>query len=269
MANPQTEHGFTKIANEIMDALARTRIPGEARQVLDFVIRKTYGYHKKQDWISTSQIAEATGLHPRAVDRARDRLRSMKILTSDKIVSGKAYRIGLNKNWEEWMTPDKNVRGPLSKVSVVPLTKLSDTKDIIKESIKDKKQPTAPKCGVFFVDPVLKKALQEVYDKGVNVYQILSKFRKGLREKRVTMLGQDYRIPDSVILAACEGFKKYDCKIIKAYPWFLKVLGQELERWWVNKQDKEHDAIKAGMATTRGGDVQTVRDILEKMGALK
>ena len=34
MANPQTENGYTKIANEIMEALAHIRIPGEAMQVL-------------------------------------------------------------------------------------------------------------------------------------------------------------------------------------------------------------------------------------------
>lgn len=62
MASPQTENGYTKIANEIYDALIRHRIAGEARQVLDFIIRKTYGFNKKEDQIALSQFCNATGL---------------------------------------------------------------------------------------------------------------------------------------------------------------------------------------------------------------
>lgn len=40
MAEPQKENGYTPIANEIMDALCRIRIPGEERQVLDCISGK-------------------------------------------------------------------------------------------------------------------------------------------------------------------------------------------------------------------------------------
>ena len=49
MVSPQWENGYTKIANEILESLARIRINGEARQVLDVIIRKTYGYGKKTE----------------------------------------------------------------------------------------------------------------------------------------------------------------------------------------------------------------------------
>jgi len=38
MASPQLENGYTRIANELMEALARIRIPGEARQVKESLI---------------------------------------------------------------------------------------------------------------------------------------------------------------------------------------------------------------------------------------
>ena len=47
MANPQKENGYTSIANDIVEALAGIRIPGEARQCLDVILRKTYGWNKK------------------------------------------------------------------------------------------------------------------------------------------------------------------------------------------------------------------------------
>ncbi len=62
MASPQAENGYTKISNEIMEQLSMIRIPGEARQVLDTILRKTYGWSKKSDSISLSQFMKMTGL---------------------------------------------------------------------------------------------------------------------------------------------------------------------------------------------------------------
>lgn len=44
---PQTENGFTQIANELIEQFARIRIPGEAMQVFWVMLRKIYGFHKK------------------------------------------------------------------------------------------------------------------------------------------------------------------------------------------------------------------------------
>ena len=55
---PQLENGYTKIANELLEAIAAIRIPGEAMQVLLVIIRKTYGYCKKKDAISISLFRE-------------------------------------------------------------------------------------------------------------------------------------------------------------------------------------------------------------------
>ncbi len=80
MVSPQIENGYTKIANEIMETLAKIRINGEARQMLDVIIRKTYGFNKKQDRISTSQFVEATGLPKYAIHKSRHKLLKMGII---------------------------------------------------------------------------------------------------------------------------------------------------------------------------------------------
>ncbi len=122
---------------------------------------------------------------------------------------------------------------------------------------KEKQQPTAAEA-----------ALKDIYKTyKLNVYQILNQFKAALRKKRVTMLGADFIIPDEVILATCAGFKKYDGKIRKEYPWFLKVLGQELTKWWVAKQDKEHENLKTEATIFKGGDIQSIKDILKTMTA--
>ena len=83
MANPQKENGHVDIANEIMDKLCCYRIPGEVRQVMDTVFRKTYGWNKKIDRISLSQFAGATGLHKPNVVRALSKAIKHEIIRSD------------------------------------------------------------------------------------------------------------------------------------------------------------------------------------------
>ena len=77
---PQTKDGFTGITNELMDALVRTRIPGEARQVLDAIIRKTYGWGKTSDDISLSQFMIMTGLSKSTICKAVKKLLAMNMI---------------------------------------------------------------------------------------------------------------------------------------------------------------------------------------------
>jgi len=81
MASPQKEDGYTAISNEIMEALGRTRIPGEARQILDVILRKTYGWNKLTDSISLSQFVECTGISKPHVSMGIKKLLSMNLIT--------------------------------------------------------------------------------------------------------------------------------------------------------------------------------------------
>jgi phage replication O-like protein O len=80
MASPQKENGYTAIANEIMDALAKIRIPGEERQVLDSILRKTYGWNKCEDPIALSQFVEMTGLNKPHIVRSINGLLLKKVI---------------------------------------------------------------------------------------------------------------------------------------------------------------------------------------------
>lgn len=108
MTNPQIENGHTDIANEIMEALARTRIPGEARQVLDYIMRKTWGWHKKEDEIPLSQFVFGTGIKKQNVCRALQKLKEMNIIfiKSDND-NGSSYKI--NKHYDTWRSLSKRI----------------------------------------------------------------------------------------------------------------------------------------------------------------
>ena len=112
MANPQIEEGYVRIATEIQDAFCRTRIPGEERQVLDVIIRKTYGWNKCEDTISLSQFTEITGLAKQHVARSIKSLLSKKIITVTKNGDNKPQVFKLNKNHEEWRVSPKKVTSP-------------------------------------------------------------------------------------------------------------------------------------------------------------
>jgi len=96
---------FTKIKHEILEALCRTRIPGEARQVLDCIIRKTYGFSKKEDWIALSQFVVATGLSKPRISHSLKKLFAMNIIA--KKGNGK---IGLQTNPNLWKPLPKKAK---------------------------------------------------------------------------------------------------------------------------------------------------------------
>jgi len=99
MANPQPDQ-FTKLSNEILEQLALTRIPGEARQVFDFIMRKTWGWRQPKSTITLKQFYAGTGLSRSSVCRAINKLLSMNII--DKKVNGNSVTYWIQKDYDKW-----------------------------------------------------------------------------------------------------------------------------------------------------------------------
>lgn len=96
MARPQLENGHTQIANEILECLMRVHLSPNQWQVLLCIIRKTYGFHKKVDYIANFQIIQATGLCKAVVSRA------LRELEDKNLITRKGKYIGFQKDWEKW-----------------------------------------------------------------------------------------------------------------------------------------------------------------------
>lgn len=58
MSTPQLEDGFIRIANELFEAILGFGFSHREQSVLLSIIRKTYGYGKKEDDLSASQIGD-------------------------------------------------------------------------------------------------------------------------------------------------------------------------------------------------------------------
>lgn len=91
-----TDDGYTRIANELLEAIAGADLTARQLKVMIAVIRKTYGYQKKLDRIADIQIADITGLSRQNVNKAKKELLSMNCLMMD------GNKIGPNKDLSEW-----------------------------------------------------------------------------------------------------------------------------------------------------------------------
>lgn len=155
MSNPQPDK-YTKFSNELLEALARIRISGEARQMLDVIFRKTYGFHKKEDQISLSQFALATGLKRPLVVRGVSKLITLNIIIikKDNTLTN-IYRI--NKDFDTWKPLSKKRRGVSKKIICIIkkdnllLSKKRQTKETsTKETITKEIGPSALQTVIDF-----------------------------------------------------------------------------------------------------------------------
>ena len=96
MANPQKEDGHVDIANEIVEALAKTYLSSYESQVLWAIFRKTYGWHKKEDRINGSQLSKMTGISESHVSR------TLKGLARRNIIIRNGKKISFQKDYEQW-----------------------------------------------------------------------------------------------------------------------------------------------------------------------
>ena len=114
-----TDDGYTRIANELLEAIAGADLTARQLKVMIAVIRKTYGFQKKLDRIADIQIAELTGLSRQNVNKAKKELLSMHCLLMDD------NRIGPNKELSAWhFTNSLQKRDSVSKLKTQSVSKI-------------------------------------------------------------------------------------------------------------------------------------------------
>lgn len=229
MANPQKENGFIPISTEFWEAWLRTRVPGEVEQVFKFIIRKTWGFKKKTDQISSSQIMAATGLPRRAVEKAKKRLREYNMITTAKKGGSQIPLYGINKDYETWRIPPKKAHTTAKKGYKLP-PKKRNTIDNIDNKTIDKNQPqAAASCKSLKDSPKVKEAMERILQDGFNIYEMINKVKANMRQP------ETWNFPEQVILKVCEAYFKEKDKINDPWPWFITVLKQESESWFAEQ----------------------------------
>lgn len=124
-ASPQLENGYTRIANELLEAISRTRLSPNENRVLLAVIRETYGYQEKHRPVSAGGIAKLTGIQRHNVWRALQALERKEIISrlgtakslgyenvkGKKKIDHRSIVWSLQKDYLRWVgiAPDTNI----------------------------------------------------------------------------------------------------------------------------------------------------------------
>ncbi|EIQ8250248.1 replication protein [Citrobacter freundii] len=94
----QLEDGFTRVANELLDAVMASGLSETELCVVLAVWRKTYGYNKKMDWVSNDQLEQMIAKHHTHCSTAKNQLVAKKVLVQE------GRSVGMNTSIIEWKT---------------------------------------------------------------------------------------------------------------------------------------------------------------------
>lgn len=153
------DDGYTRLANDLYEELIGADLTRNQAKVAHAICRKTYGFNKKSDRISDSQLSELTKLPRQKVNKAKNELIAMNVIVRI------GHEIGPNKNLSEWKieyhqnsdtvteTVTKNVTKTVTRLS----PKQGHTKDTIQKTIntKDKNISAEPSCDDSTLNDVL------------------------------------------------------------------------------------------------------------------
>jgi phage replication O-like protein O len=99
-ANPQVEDGYIQIANELIDAIISYPFKNSELKIVIVVIRKTYGWKKKKERLSFSQISKISRVSIRHTKRVIKRLVQDNVILKEKRKNNNI--LALNKDYYSW-----------------------------------------------------------------------------------------------------------------------------------------------------------------------
>ena len=139
----ELEDGYTRLANALYDELIGADLTKNQSKVAHAICRKTYGFGKKMDRISDSQLALLTRLPRQKDNKAKNELIGMKVIKRD------GHLIGPNKEIGEWQIEGchysgDNVTQLVTKCVTKTVTAMSPKQSHTKETITKENKETTP-----------------------------------------------------------------------------------------------------------------------------
>ncbi|MFB0847315.1 replication protein [Paenibacillus oleatilyticus] len=108
MADVQPEHGYTKIADELLENIPLFKFNGTQLSIIMVVLRYTYGFQRKDHELSLSFFVNATGLGKTQVDREVKQLieKNVLVVTRESTYT-ESRKLGLNKDYDTWKVENR------------------------------------------------------------------------------------------------------------------------------------------------------------------
>lgn len=176
MASPQKENGNTGISNELLERVLLFNFPSASPlKIWLFVARKTYGFQKKNDYISLTQFEKGTDLARPTISFWLEWLvKSLLLVKGESSIKGTVYAI--NKDYEAWVVKPLELVKRKPPTSKPPLT--HNKKYNNKKNIRTKVRPMPLKDQLVYEDEVSRvpkkyKGKDKVYRRCVIYYMTL------------------------------------------------------------------------------------------------
>ncbi|WP_163102275.1 replication protein [Peribacillus alkalitolerans] len=178
MASPQTEKGYTRIANEILERIVQSNLNGTQFRIVMTIWRYTYGFRKKQSEMTITFFAQKLDANKRQVDRELKTLIQRKIIKVEGMGTKGARLLSFNKDYDEWLDriPEGREGPTILEEGEIPISELK--KEPKKKYGEDS---TYFKMAVYFHDLVLvvgKEAGVEHLIRNTNLQSWADDFRK-------------------------------------------------------------------------------------------
>lgn len=226
MASPQVENGYTKIANELLEAYSKIRLSGEENQIFWIIIRKTYGFEKKEDNISLSQFVLSTGINKPNVCRALSNLIEKNMIIKNDNNNITNYRI--QKDYTQWRPLSKKIM--LSKKIIEIIKKDNKTvikKDTYKRNKNTKETLTKPddiKLTNLLIEKILENnpksrvndMTQKQKESWFNECRLLKNKWSAKDIEIVILFTQQDEFEKTVVLSMAKLRKRFDSLVLKA-----------------------------------------------------
>jgi len=144
---PQLEDGYTRIANEILEALCKTKFTNAESRLITAILRLTYGvYGRKSAKIETGELMALTELPSWHIGKARSKLIKRNVISVSLGANQQVKTYRFNKYYKKWkplaQEPNRDRQakpvGP-GATPVGPGVNRTFIKENKKESIKESK----------------------------------------------------------------------------------------------------------------------------------
>lgn len=161
MANPDPENGHIDMANELAEELMKINISPNQYRVLWLIWRKTYGWHKENDFISLTQFEDYTNLDRRNIARAIKKFENLNMIKVTRQKGRNSYEF--NSDYEQWNKKKTSVRKDTSVSTNTNSVSKPTPKIVSKKTPTKENKETIPKKSTKEV-----KEIFDYYDKNIH-----------------------------------------------------------------------------------------------------
>lgn len=102
MSDVQLEHGYTKIANELLEALCEYCTNPSFLRISLLIIRLTYGWSRKEVVSNTKSFASMLNLTEEYVRSILIEMEFNKMIDLDFHNDHRKFKVNIKKDYEKW-----------------------------------------------------------------------------------------------------------------------------------------------------------------------